>query len=123
MRAVQEIEWIGISGCSAALRDDMELCSSTDAKVLITADSGVDRAFIARTIHDRSARSTRRFTRVNCADADESVLETRLFGQSAGCHSDASRGRTGAIELADGGTVFLNDVGDLSPRLQARLLA
>ena len=68
MRAVQEIEWIGISGCSAALRDDMELCSSTDAKVLITADSGVDRAFIARTIHDR--RTFRMFTaqsRVGCS--------------------------------------------------------
>ena len=122
MRGIQEIEWIGNSGGIAALRDEMELCSTTDAKVLITADSGVDRALIARTIHDRSARAARRFTRVNCADAAESVLETRLFGQCAGCHSDASRSRAGAIELADGGTVFLNEVGDLPPRLQALLL-
>ena len=122
MTAIQEIEWVGISGGIAALREEMELCSSTDAKVLITADSGVDRALIARTIHDRSARSRRRFTRVNCADAPESVLEARLFGQIAGCHSDAARSRPGAIELADGGTIFLNDIGDLPPRLQALLL-
>jgi DNA-binding NtrC family response regulator len=122
MRTIQEIEWVGVSGGIAALREEMGLCSSTDAKVLITADSGVDRALIARTIHDRSARSAGRFTRVNCADATESVLEARLFGQIAGCHSDASRSRPGAIELADGGTIFLNDIGDLPPRLQALLL-
>ena len=122
MRTIQEIEWVGVSGGIAALREEMGLCSSTDAKVLITADSGVDRALIARTIHDRSVRSARRFTRVNCADATESVLEARLFGQIAGCHSDASRSRPGAIELADGGTIFLNDIGDLPPRLQALLL-
>jgi DNA-binding NtrC family response regulator len=118
MRAIQEIEWIGTSDGVAALRDEMALCSRTDAKLLITAGSGVDRALIASTIHDRSARSAKRFTRVNCADPAELVLETRLFGQSAG----ATRSRAGAIELADGGTVFLNEVGDLSPRLQARLL-
>jgi two-component system, NtrC family, response regulator AtoC len=122
MRGMQEIEWIGVSGGVAALRDEMELCSRTDAKVLITADSGVDRALIARTIHDRSVRSARRFTRVNCADASESVLEARIFGQSAGRHSEPARSRAGAIELAHGGTVFLNEVGDLSPRLQALLL-
>ena len=121
MTAIQEIEWVGISGGIAALREEMELCSSTDAKVLITADSGVDRSLIARTIHDRSARSRRPFTRVNCADAPDSVLEARLFGQIAGCYS-AARSRPGAIELADGGTIFLNDIGDLPPRLQALLL-
>src|SRR5262245_41284981 len=122
MRAIQEIEDTAKSGAIAALGDEMELCSTTDAKVLITTASGVDRALIARTIHDRSARSGRRFTRVNCADAAESVVEARVFGQRAGFHSAASRGRAGAIELADGGTVLLDEVGDLPPRLQGLLL-
>jgi DNA-binding NtrC family response regulator len=122
MRGIQDIEWIGISGGIASLREDMQLCSETDAKVLITADSGVDRALIAKTIHERSGRAGGRFTRVNCADLAESAIEAKLFGQMAGSQPEPSRSRAGAIEQADGGTVFLNEVGDLSPRLQEQLL-
>jgi transcriptional regulator with PAS, ATPase and Fis domain len=121
MKAIQGIEWVGNSGGIACLREEMELCSATDAKVLITADSGIDRAVIARTIHDRSGRSAGRFTRVNCADLGEGILEARLFGQADG-GPEPPRGRAGAIETANRGTVFFNDVGDLSPRLQALLL-
>jgi DNA-binding NtrC family response regulator len=122
MRGFQEIEWVGISGGVACLREEMALGSRTDAKVLITADSGVDRALIARTIHERSTRAGCRFTRVNCADTLERVLDIRLFGLSTGSSSGSARSRPGAIEQAHGGTVFLNDVGDLHPRLQNRLL-
>jgi len=122
MTTNQDAEWLGVSNGMAALREEMQLCSESDGKVLISGDSGVDTELIARAIHDRSRRAGATFTRVNCAGLIESELESRLFGHVAGSHGGAVRDRAGAIETGDGGSVFLNQVGELTPRLQRRLL-
>jgi DNA-binding NtrC family response regulator len=96
--------------------------ASGDAKVLITGESGVGKDLVARHIHRRSARAPRAFIAVNCAALTETLLETELFGHTRGSFTGAHRDKIGKLELAHRGTIFLDEVGDMSVRMQVLLL-
>ena len=93
-----------------------------DSKVFITGESGVGKDLIAQYIHARSPRSARAFVAVNCAAFSETLLETELFGHARGSFTDAYRDRPGCLEQAHRGTIFLDEVGEMSLRMQANLL-
>jgi DNA-binding NtrC family response regulator len=93
-----------------------------DAKVLITGESGVGKDVVARHIHARSARRNRDYVAVNCAGVSESLLESELFGHVKGSFTDAHRDKIGKLQLAHRGTLFLDELGEMSPRMQGLLL-
>jgi DNA-binding NtrC family response regulator len=93
-----------------------------DAKVLITGESGVGKDVIARHIHARSARRSREYVAVNCAGVTESLLESELFGHVKGSFTGAHRDKVGKLQLAHRGTLFLDELGEMSPRMQGLLL-
>jgi transcriptional regulator with PAS, ATPase and Fis domain len=93
-----------------------------DAKVFITGESGVGKDVVAQYIHARSARSGRPFVAVNCAAVAETLLETELFGHTRGSFTGAYRDRQGRLEAAHRGTIFLDEIGEMSLQMQAHLL-
>jgi transcriptional regulator with PAS, ATPase and Fis domain len=93
-----------------------------DAKVLITGESGVGKDLIAREIHARSTRATRQYVAVNCAGLTETLLESELFGHVKGSFTGAYRDKPGKLQVAHRGTLFLDEVGEMSLRMQALLL-
>lgn len=105
-----------------------ELCdyakrvAATDAKVLITGESGVGKDVIARLIHANSKRRDRMYVAVNCAGVAESLLESELFGHVKGSFTGAYRDKVGQLQIAHGGTLFLDELGEMSPRMQGLLL-
>jgi two-component system NtrC family response regulator len=110
---------------SQAMRDILSLVgrvATGDAKVLITGESGVGKDLIARDIHSRSARAARPFIAVNCAGLTETLLESELFGHVKGSFTGAYRDKPGKLQLAHKGTLFLDEVGEMSLRMQALLL-
>jgi DNA-binding NtrC family response regulator len=117
-----DAELIGISGGMASLRDEIALGRTSDAKVLISGDSGVDKGRIAQAIHQSSRRSSRPFVSVNCAALSETLLQSQLFGHVKGSFPGANRDKVGTLEVANEGTVFLNDIGETTPGMQALLL-
>ena len=99
-----------------------ERAASSDAKVLITGESGVGKDVIARHIHTNSLRRQKEFVPVNCAGVTETLLESELFGHVKGSFTGAYRDKVGKLRLADLGTLFLDEVGEMSVRMQALLL-
>ncbi len=96
--------------------------ADTDVTVLIEGESGVGKELVARALHYRSARRTRPFIKVNCAALPEELLESELFGYEKGAFTGAYSRKPGKFELAHGGTIFLDEVAEISPSLQAKLL-
>jgi two-component system nitrogen regulation response regulator NtrX len=94
----------------------------TNATVLIHGESGVGKELVARTIHRNSLRSRERFVQVNCAAIPEELIESELFGHEKGSFTGATEKQVGKFEQADKGTIFLDEVGDMSPKTQAKVL-
>ena len=114
-----------IVGSSAALRGvlaQVTKVAPTDSTVLILGETGTGKELIARAIHKRSGRSTRAFIRVNCAAIPESLIASELFGHEKGAFTGALQRRLGRFEAADGGTIFLDEIGDLPGEMQIALL-
>src|SRR5712672_176623 len=114
-----------IVGSSAALRKvlaQVAKVAPTDSTVLVSGETGTGKQLIARAIHKRSNRSARAFIRVNCAAISPSLIASELFGHEKGAFTGALQRRIGRFEAADGGTIFLDEVGELPPQTQVSLL-
>jgi DNA-binding NtrC family response regulator len=115
----------GIIGRSPSLLQALQrarAAASTDADVLIEAESGTGKELLARFIHETSDRSRRPFIAVNCAAVPEHLLESELFGHAKGAFTGASAAKAGKFELADGGTLLLDEIGEMPLNLQPKLL-
>ncbi len=113
---------IGTSNVILELRQEIDRVSRSDAKVLITGESGVGKELVAHAIHARSARGGRPMVAMNCAGLPETLLESELFGHVKGSFTGAYRDTQGKLELADGGTMFLDEVAEMTLRMQGLLL-
>ena len=113
---------IGQSGALRELKEEITRVAHSDAKVLITGESGTGKELVARAIHQQSARSDRAFVPVNCAGLTETLLESELFGYLKGSFTGAYRDRPGKLEAADKGTIMLDEIGEMTPRMQGLLL-
>ena len=113
---------LGETAAVRSLHEEITYASRCDAKVLVTGESGVGKEVVARLIHANSARRRAPLITVNCAALTDTLLETELFGHVRGSFTGAYRDRQGALELAHRGTVFMDEVGETSPRMQGLLL-
>jgi DNA-binding NtrC family response regulator len=115
-------EMVGASAAIKGVAEEIQYAARSDAKVLITGESGVGKEIVARQIHRRSARSSGPLVTINCAGFPDALLETEMFGHMKGSFTDAHRDKRGWLEMAQGGTIFMDEVGEMSLRMQALLL-
>jgi transcriptional regulator with PAS, ATPase and Fis domain len=113
---------VGSSPLTVDLRKEIERVARSDAKVLTTGESGVGKEVVARAIHAASPRHTHEFVAVNCAGLPETLLESELFGHVKGSFTGAYRDKPGKLEIAHEGTLFLDEVGEMTLRMQGLLL-
>lgn len=113
---------IGRSGAMQAVFDMIAQVAPSETTVLIRGESGVGKELVAHAIHYNSPRSSSPFIRVNCGALPETLIESELFGHEKGAFTGATTQRKGRFELAHGGTIFLDEIGDLSPHTQIRML-
>jgi transcriptional regulator with GAF, ATPase, and Fis domain len=121
-RASMFEEIVGTSSPLKAVLSRIAKVAPTDSTVLITGETGTGKELIARAVHKRSQRSERAFVSVNCAALAPSLISSELFGHEKGAFTGAMQRRLGRFELADGGTIFLDEVGELLPDTQVALL-
>ncbi|HMD96778.1 MAG TPA: sigma 54-interacting transcriptional regulator [Terriglobia bacterium] len=115
----------GIVGQSAALREALqlvEMVAASDSTVLLLGETGTGKGLMARALHERSPRRQRAFVKLNCAGVPTGLLESELFGHERGAFTGAIAPRTGRLEVADQGTLFLDEVGDIPLEIQPKLL-
>ncbi|MGA8878437.1 MAG: sigma 54-interacting transcriptional regulator, partial [Candidatus Korobacteraceae bacterium] len=120
-----EMDFEGIVGQSSALRHVLNLVETvapSDSTVLMLGETGTGKELIARAIHDRSRRKDRTFVKINCAAIPTGLLESELFGHERGAFTGAIAQKIGRLELADQGTLFLDEVGDIPLEIQPKLL-
>lgn len=115
-------ELIGTSPAMESLRKDVQRVAPTDASVLITGETGAGKEMIARMIHQLSDRATLPLIKVNCPSIPETMFESELFGHERGAFTSAVEKRIGRFELAENGTIFLDEIGELSLAVQSKLL-
>src|SRR5579864_1324038 len=113
---------IGVSDAMRSLCRAVEKVAPTNATVLLLGDSGTGKELLARALHRLSGRSHKAFVAINCAAIPETLLESELFGYEKGAFTGAAKRTAGKLESADGGTVFLDEIGEMPPSLQAKLL-
>ena len=113
---------VGESTALARVLDQVRRAAPTNATVLILGESGVGKELIARSIHRGSLRARERFVQVNCAAIPEELIESELFGHERGAFTGATEKQVGKFEMADKGTIFLDEVGDMSQKTQAKVL-
>jgi two-component system nitrogen regulation response regulator NtrX len=115
-------EIVGESAAILALREQIQSAAPSHGRVLIRGESGTGKELIARAIHRQSLRAGKPFVEVNCAAIPDELIESELFGHERGAFTGATAKRRGKFELADGGTIFLDEVGDMSLKTQAKVL-
>ena len=121
----EQFDHYGIIGRSRSMEEVIrraELVAETKSTVLITGETGTGKELVARAIHDRSAQRDMPLIKVNCAAIPETLLESELFGHVRGAFTGATTTKKGKFALADGGTIFLDEIGTMSPTLQSKLL-
>jgi len=114
-----------IIGCSPKMQavfDLVEKVADCDSTILITGETGTGKGLVAKAIHQKSKRKNKPFISINCGAIPENLLESELFGHVRGAFTGATVSKSGKFELADGGTIFLDEIGDMSPDLQVKVL-
>ncbi len=121
-RIMAEQRIVGTTAAMQAVRRMVLLCARTDATVLLTGETGVGKDLVAGTIHDLSSRRSRPFVKVNCALFPQHLIESELYGHEKGSFTGADQLKKGKVDMAQGGTLYLDDVDDIPPELQIKLL-
>ena len=122
MRNNGRVQLSGNSRVIVELREEIQRIAHSDAKVLITGESGVGKELVAHLVHAESPRKVRPFVPVNCAGLPETLLESELFGHVKGSFTGAYRDKPGKLEMAEQGTIFLDEIGEMTTRMQGLLL-
>jgi transcriptional regulator with GAF, ATPase, and Fis domain len=117
-----EGKMVGSSRALRELRDMVFQVAKSDATILITGESGTGKELVANLLRESSNRNNKPFLKINCNTISDSLLESDLFGHEKGAFTGADGKRIGKFEVVDGGTIFLDEIGDISPRMQAALL-
>lgn len=118
----KDVDMIGESKPMHEIKDMIAKVAPTDSRVLITGENGTGKELVARELHKHSNRSKMPFIEVNCAAIPSELIESELFGHEKGAFTSAIKQRKGKFELADGGTIFLDEIGDMSMSAQAKVL-
>jgi len=116
-RPKTHVQMIGDGPVMTALQQEIDRVARSDAKVLITGESGVGKEIVARAIHARGPRAANAFAPVNCAGLPENLLESELFGHVKGSFTGAYRDKVGKLESAHMGTAFLDEIGEMTLRM------
>jgi transcriptional regulator with PAS, ATPase and Fis domain len=114
--------FLGVSDVAKRIEEDLTFAAHTDAKVLLTGESGVGKEIVAQLIHHRSSRSSGPLVTINCAGVPDTLLASELFGHVRGSFTDAYTDKRGWLEQADHGTIFMDEVGEMSSQMQGLLL-
>ncbi|MFQ5427534.1 MAG: sigma-54-dependent transcriptional regulator [Thermodesulfobacteriota bacterium] len=121
-KALEKYEIIGETEVILDLKKDIEKAAPSNSWVLITGENGTGKEFVARNIHQLSTRSDKPFVEVNCAAIPDDLIESELFGHEKGAFTSAVSKKKGKFDMADEGTIFLDEIGDMSLRTQAKIL-
>ncbi len=122
-RAGHEVALIGGSAAFREIDRLVSLSASSDAPVLITGETGTGKNVVAKALHYRSAVPRKSFVSLNCAALPENLIEAELFGHEKGAFTGATAAKKGVFEMAEGGTIFLDEIGEIPPHLQSKLLS
>jgi len=120
--SLERFKMVGQSAAMQKVYTMIEKIAPTDAPVLITGENGVGKELVAQAIHNGSPRAKKKMIKINCAAIPDTLLESELFGHTKGAFTGAQSAHPGRLQLADGSTLFLDEIGDLSPDAQAKVL-
>lgn len=121
-KPLKKSDFIGETPCMQSLKDDIRIVANSELCVLISGETGVGKELVARSVHAQSKRKQHALVQINCAALPDTLAESELFGHVKGAFTGATKDRMGKFELAHEGTLFLDEVGELSLELQAKLL-